>query len=159
MRSDINNARPALNFEEDLKINVNRLDEEWEAQPNLFFAYAAELAKARKAKDLAKKNLLIARARVREALQASGGKCTEASIEEALARTPEYDAYDKACTDEDYIDGAVKAMYQRKEALQEMVKLIQMQYLASPKEPRPLGRSAEKERADSRVGSRLRGEK
>lgn len=127
-----------LNYEQDLRIDEMSLDVEWLEHASKFFQYASALAEARKAKDLAKQNLLVARTDLRARLAAAGEKATEGSIEERSAALPEYAEHLRACAVEDKLDAAVRAMNVRKEALENLVKLLGMQYFAGPKEPRDL---------------------
>lgn len=139
-------------YEKDLSIDPLALDMEWLQQPNLFLKYSNELALARKAKDEAKQKLLQARARERKELSEKG-KVTEAMVEEELSLTEEWDSYIKVCYEEDILDGAVKAMNQRKQALENMVELLKLQYFAGPKEPRDF--SKDNTIARSRIGNAL----
>lgn len=142
-------------FEGDLSIDALALDMEWLEQPILFFKYSEALAKARKAKDKAKIAYLIARARVRKELADKGQKTTEAVIEEEVSTTPEMDDYIEACYVEDLLDAAVRAMHQRKAALENMVELLKMQYFSSPKEPRDLANLTDRTHTRSRIGDAL----
>lgn len=125
-------------FEDDLRIDPMALDLEWLDQPQKYFKYAEQLAKAAREKDRCKQALLVARARVRRDLAKSGEKVTEGSIEEVLSQTEEWKDLSDSVYDENVLDASVKAMYQRKEALESLVRLQGQSYNAAPREPRDL---------------------
>lgn len=148
-----------LNFEQDLRIDEMALDEEWLDQPTLFFLYSNALASARRKKDLAKQNLLIKRAQIRKEQQKTKGKkdrTTESALDELLAKTKEQTEYIDSCRLEGKLDAAVRAMYIRKEALENLVKLLGMQYFSGPREPRNLREEVlNRSRAQEKVRSAL----
>jgi Recombination, repair and ssDNA binding protein UvsY len=131
-------------FEEDLYIDPTALDIEWLSQPNTFLKYTEKLAKAGREKDRCDQAVKVAQARIRKKLNDAGGKVTESAIEEELRSTPEWNNYLDAKYEENLLDGAVKAFYQRKEALENLVRLQGQNYFAVPKEPRNLGAEYEK---------------
>ncbi len=142
-------------FENDLIIDPLALDMEWLEQPNLFMRYSKKLAETRKEKDETKKRLLVARAKLRAKLIDSGAKGTNEVVEENIASTQEWEDHIQACYEEDLLDGAVKAMSQRKTALENLVDLLGMQYFAGPKEPRDYTKTTSRTETRARVGNAL----
>lgn len=121
-----------LDYTEDLSIDPMALDLEWLEQSNLYFKYAEALAQAKKERRQADGRLLLEKTAIRNRLE----KVTEAAVNEAAANTKEYEEFKEAQYREDLLEGAVTAMQHRKTALQNMVMLAQMNYFATPKEPR-----------------------
>lgn len=77
-------------------------------------------------------------------------------MEEESAKLDEWTEFKEARYNEDLLEGAVKSMQQRKNALENLVNLNNTNYFASPKEPRDFSKmnySAKNVR--SRIGSRL----
>jgi hypothetical protein len=140
-----------LNFEQDLRIDHNALDEEWLNQPNLFFHYSKALADAKKQQENEKTKLDIVYAQFDTEIRAGRRisenipipeKITEAVVKSTIEQNADYQkqlAIVSNCKHAtELLEAAVKAMYQRKEALENLVKLLGMQYFSAPKEPRNL---------------------
>jgi len=76
---------------------------------------------------------------------------TEGVIQERSAELPEYAEHLRAGAAVGKLDAAVRAMNVKKDALENMVKLLGMQYFAGPKEPRDLHREV-----DNRAAARAK---
>ena len=126
----------------DLSIDKHALDREWEEQPTRFHAAAVELADAREELEYAKAKLDIVHAEVYASLLRAPEeygltKTTEASLKQAIVCQPEY----KAAHDDmvqakhaaDVLDAAVKALEQRKRALEKLVDLHLSDYYSAPR--------------------------
>ena len=127
-----NEIESCMDYTNDLAINPMSLDLEWLEQSNLYFRYSEALAQAKKERRQADGRLLLVKAEIRNTLS----KVTEAGVNEAAASTKEFEEFKEAQYREDVLEGAVTAMQHRKTALQNLVMLAQMNYFATPKEPR-----------------------
>lgn len=137
----------SLDFEEDILIDESALDVEWLNQSDLFFKYSAALAEADRIAKRAHENLKTIRSELRlEA--AEGGEDligTKPTADNVDAWVRIQDTYKKAKEDfhkreyeADILRGAVFAMRQRKDALENLVRLHGQSYFAGPTEPRNL---------------------
>jgi hypothetical protein len=143
-----------MNYELDIKIDPESLDVEWMEQPSLFLKYSKHLAQMRKEVDEARQDLDIKKAevdrKIRENPEAYGieGKITEGAIQSAILTEEEYQTAQKDYLEVKYemdmAQGAVNAFNQRKEALENLVKLHGMSYFAGPQMPRDLSFEAKR---------------
>ncbi len=136
-----------LNYEQDIRIEPGALDVEWVGQAELMGKYARHAAETKRAMDEAKEHLEAGKARLDLAIRKSPqhydlGKTTEGSIQSTILLQPEYQAFAQAYIDAKYeyeiAIGAVRAMDQRKTALENLVKLLAASYFAGPQAPRDL---------------------
>lgn len=125
-----------------LEIDRDSLDEEWINQPELFFKYASRSAKASREVDEAKAELEVVKAELDKRIRSNPGKfgvgkISEKAIEGAMARTSEFqdatETYIKAKYQEGILSAAVKALDQRKKALEKLVELHGQNYFSTPK--------------------------
>lgn len=141
-----------LDYKTDLEIDPDALDVEWLNQAQTFMKYAVEATEARAKLDRAKENLDVVKAEqdaiVRAELTKAGGKVTEAIVYSAIIQKPAYrEASENVIEkkyDADLLISAVRAFDQRKETLENLVRLQGQQYFAGPTEPRDLSREATK---------------
>jgi hypothetical protein len=143
-----------MNYEQDIKIDPDNLDVEWLNQPSLFMQYSKHLAQMRKEVDESRQDLDIKKAevdrKIRENPEAYGieGKVTEGAIQSAILTEEEFQDAQKKYLEVKYemdmAQGAVNAFNQRKEALENLVKLHGMSYFAGPQMPRDLSFEATK---------------
>lgn len=137
-------------YESDLRIDPNALDVEWLEQPMLFMRYAEELAYARTRMDRAKEKLDVVRAEVDNMVRKNPGdyfdegtKVTNSAIDALVITNELYkEANDKLIEirlEVELLSAAVRAMDQKKSALENLVRLLGQSYFAAPKEPRDLG--------------------
>src|SRR5687768_2434473 len=125
-----------------LEIDKDVLDEEWMSQPSLFFRYAAKEAKADNEVDEAKAELEVTEAEldkaIREDPQDYGilDKCTETAIKNAIKQHKDYqnalEAHHTAKYKAGLLGAMVKALDQRKKALEKLVDLHGQSYFAQP---------------------------
>jgi len=153
-----------MNYEKDLKIDVDALDIEWAEQPGLMLKYTKIAAEARMELDESKERLGIVKAGVDLAIRSDPEKfgivkITESAIQSALTLNIEIKGINTKCLKAAYelemAQGAVRAMDQRKQALENLVKLHGLQYFAGPKIPRNLSQEYQKKQdqkvSDSKV--------
>ena len=139
MRLGSNIAVMTPNIETDVRIDQDRLDVEWRRQPELFLRYSELAAEARISCDRAKTALDVTiaetDARVRSA--ATERKPTETQIANTVLLDPQvrgaHDAFLAAKNRQDLLQSAVRAMEQRKDALENLVRLGLAGYFATPR--------------------------
>ena len=136
-----------INYERDIQIQEEALDVEWLQQPTLMLKYAQHAAEMRKRLDLAKEKLDIVRAEVDREIRQEPEKfgitkLTEGSVQSTLVLDRRFieanREYIEAKYEADMARAAVEAFQQRKEALENLVRLFGLQYFAGPKVPRDL---------------------
>lgn len=136
-----------LNYEQDLHIDDNALDLEWLGQPTLMVKYIQGQASARREVDRLKEKLNVSKAELDREIRLSPDKygiekITESVITSTIIIQDEYKKLVKELIDAQYelqmMQGAVAAIDQRKQALENLVKLYGQQYFAGPKMPRDL---------------------
>jgi hypothetical protein len=129
-------------YEEELRIDPDNLDHEWEAQPGLYQRYSEMLANAEKEKADLKEELDVLKAKkdldIREGnYSRSISKLTEGTIESLLKEDEEVQKKVKELNEASYrvklLGGAVEAFSHRKKALEKMVDLFIFGYNAEPK--------------------------
>lgn len=129
----------------DLTINQNELDVEWLKQANLMYRYGEESATAKNRMETAKERLDTIIAEVKFSVRSNPlkhgfEKATEGLVDSVTAM----DKRVKEATNQlnqvrhefDLIQAALRALEAKRSALEHLVKLLQMNYFASPKEPR-----------------------
>ena len=133
-----------MNYEKDLAIDRDRLDWEWLNQPQLFFRYARAATEAKTQADAAKERLELTRANLDSSVRGNPDKWglskpTEAAISSAILRDEGYQdeqkVLAKAQADAALLAVAVRAMEQRKSALENLVRLHGQDYFSTPREP------------------------
>ena len=155
-----------MDYEKDIKIDETALDIEWLEQPALFMKYARHLAEARRTLDEEKQELDIVKAdldkQIREKPEKFGIlKITEGAIQSAITTEGTYNiAYKKylaAKYESDMASNAVQAFNQRKEALENLVKLHGQSYFAGPKVPRDIAweKKEKEKKVDTGIGSKI----
>ena len=136
-----------LNYEQDVSIDETALDVEWLQQSNLMYKYARYQAETKKAMDEAKERLDFIRAQLEMDIRANPGnyglsKVTESAIASTILLQPEYreasKRYVEARYENDIAVAAVRAIDQKKTALENLVKLLSVSYFAGPSAPRDL---------------------
>lgn len=136
-----------LNYAEDVKIDPDALDVEWLGQPELMRKYAKHSADTKRAMDEAKERFEIGRARIEMDIRSDPAayglsKATEASIQSMILLQKEYQElsreYQEARYENDVAIAVVRAVDQRKTALENLVRLLSASYFAGPQTPRDL---------------------
>lgn len=146
-----------FNVDRDLHIDESALDVEWLQQPRLFMKYASAAADKRRSLDKAKEKLDLVKANLDSSIRKNPAeydivKVTEATVSNAIIKEDEYqDAtvdYIHAKQEYELTQAAVRAMDQRKTALEDLVRLHGQQYFAGPREPRDLPEEVKKQRRE-----------
>lgn len=136
-----------IDYERDIQIDETALDVEWLQQPHLMLRYSQHAVEMRKKLDLAKEKLDLVRAEldseIRKDPEKFGiAKLTESAIQAAILQNPRYIEANRELIDAKYeadiARSAVEAFQQRKDALENLVRLFGMQYFAGPSVPRDL---------------------
>jgi len=136
-----------MDYEQDLTIDDSALDIEWLEQPRLMMKYIRYASQTSRDLDKAKENLDIVKAemdlKIRSNPEKYGlEKITEAAIQNTILTSKQYQEVNQTMLDARYeaemAKGAVRAMEQRKDALENLVRLHGQQYFAGPKVPRDL---------------------
>lgn len=161
-----------IQYEEDVRIDPDALDVEWMKQAELMKKYTAHAADMKKEVDEAKERLEVGKARIemniRKDPEKHGlAKVTEGAIQSTILLQEEYQKLVQAYTDAKYENdiaiAVVRAIDQKKTALENLVKLLSASYFAGPQAPRDLSRewleeSARKEK-NTKVKIQRRGKK
>jgi len=143
-----------LNYEEDIQIDCNALDVEWVQQPELMRKYSNYAADTRREVDNTKERLDVGKAKleleVRQSPEQFGlEKVTESAIQSTILLQQEYQNLIKEYNDAKYennvAEAAVRAVDQRKTALENLVRLLAASYFAGPQSPRDLSQEVLKD--------------
>ena len=130
-----------MNLQDLLKIDLLRLEEHWMEQPQLMWEYGEKLAEARYELDTAKANLEKTSSSIelliRKAPEKFGiAKATEGAIRSLVVQQTEYQEAQervfKAQKRYEKIKQFLAALEQRKQALENLVRLHGQQYFALP---------------------------
>ncbi len=141
-----------MNYEKDIQIDQDALDVEWLEQPKLMMRYARIEAEAEREYNEAKMNLDLVKAQIDKRVRTDPdrfgiAKITETAVTGAILMTDDYknahQALNEALFNWNVAKGAVRAFHQRKDALENLVRLHGQQYFAGPSVPRDLGKEWE----------------
>jgi hypothetical protein len=138
-----------LDYERDTAIDPNALDVEWVQQPELMRRYTVHAANMKKEADDAKERLDVIRARLDMEIRVNPGqfgleKVTEGAINATILLQAEYQKQSEVLAEARYeydiAMAAVRALDQKKTALENLVRLLTASYFAGPQAPRDLSR-------------------
>lgn len=136
-----------LNYELDTSIDEQALDVEWLQQADLMRKYAVHAAATKRYMDELKERLEVEKARLdleirKDPAKYGIEKVTESAIQSAILMQPEYqelqEKYREARYENDIANAAVRAIDQKKTALENLVRLLTVSYFAGPATPRDL---------------------
>lgn len=136
-----------LDYEKDVKIDESALDIEWLQQSELTMKYCRIEAEARQKLDSAKLNLDIVKADLDKKIRNNPDKfdmpkVTESAISNVINAHDDYKDAEKLVNQANYdlnmAQSAVRSIYVKKDALENLVRLYGQQYFAGPKIPRNL---------------------
>lgn len=155
-----------MDYEKDIQIDPTALDVEWLGQAELMIKYTRHAARTRMELDQSKQALDIIRAGldkdIRElpkqyGLEKATDKAVEATIITLMEYQEAFQEYLDSKYEADMASGAVQAFQQRKDALQELVRLHGQSYFAGPSIPRDLEweREAFKKKTNAGISSKL----
>jgi hypothetical protein len=158
-----------FDYERDVNIDETSLDIEWLDQPRLMLRYTRHLAEMEKRLDQAKENLDVVKAELDRMVRSKPEdfaiqKVTEAVVQNTILEDSRYLKANQGVIEAKYelniAKGAVKSMEQRKDALENMVRLHGQQYFAGPRVPRNLTeeRQAKQKKADTKIKMQRRGQ-
>ena len=149
------------NYNDDVSINPDALDVEWTKQAQTFFKYAELTAKARDAMDRKKEKIDVLEATMGLKIRtnpASYGleKITEGAVQSTILIDQNHIDAVAEWADLKYeyevLIAAVRALDQKKSALENLVRLQGQNYFAGPSVPREIGKEWVKE--TERAGAR-----
>ncbi len=156
--------------QEALQIDLDRLEVEWQAQPKLYYDFAAELAAARRDMRTAENRLPVIKAEAAKLIRTEPDrfgltKLTEAIVSENVVLQEAVQEAQSELNDEKYrvdmLAGMVTAMDHRKKTLEKEVDLWLANYFASPRASSEVSREKIDElekRSARRKGTRKREE-
>ena len=167
-----------LDFEKDLRIDEDALDIEFLNQPNLYFKYSREQARAKAELERIKQSYEIARADLASSIRRNPDdygllKATNDAVEEVILKIlgsnrgkdlgknfrDAKEALLQTQENYDLINASLRAIEQRKSSLENLVKLMLGNYFSAPLEPRNLSdevrKSRQAEEADDKIAERL----
>jgi hypothetical protein len=151
-----------MNYEEDMKIDEQSLDIEWLEQPGLMFRYTKYAADIRLRADKAKENLDLVKADIDKDIRTNPEKydiekITETVVLNTIIGNVRYRKANEELSNAQYelniANGAIRAIEARKDALENLGRLLGLQYFAGPKIPRNL--SEEKESRQKKINSSI----
>ena len=156
-----------MDYEKDITIDCEALEIEWLEQPIKMMKYARHAAETSRELDRVKENLDIVKAELDLKIRSNPekyklDKITEAAIQNTILLDPFYQKANKASLDARYesemVKGALRAFDQRKDALENLVRLHGQQYFAGPKVPHDLTQLAQErqKKIDGGVAQRMR---
>ncbi len=133
-----------MNYEQDISINLHNLDEEWIKQAATFHFYLVQLANAQRDREeiRSEQEELVADRydEIRLDLAGAGAatKVTETSIKRVIEADPGYRNIDDRMKGADHtinlLNAAVKAMDQKKTALENLTKLQLSDWYSRPRD-------------------------
>jgi len=142
-----------FDYEQDVSIDEEALDIEWLEHPDLTIKYCQMEARARQQLDHAKENMVVVEAELYQKICNNPEaydlpKTTESAISGAMKMTDKYKQAKEKVNEAQYelnmAQAAVKAIYAKKDALENLVRLFGQQYFAGPSAPRNISKEFEK---------------
>lgn len=154
------NKTNELNYEKDMQVDESALHLEWLEQADLTMKYIQYAAEAEHDRDEKKEKMEYEYARLEKDIRSDPEsfeleKLTESVVNNAILREKSYEKASQAYIDAKFearvARGAVDAIRDKKEALQELGRLVQIGYTAAPKEPRDIVKDRrEKQQAEDK---------
>jgi len=151
-------------YENDTRIDQQGLDVEWLRQPKLMMKYGQIAAKSKLEMDHAKEDLEVTKAQLdRDIRQFPDNygltKLTEGTILATILIQTEYkdamETYLNLKYENDMAMAAVRAVDQKKTALENLVRLHGQQYFAGPSVPRDLTKEWEKQEVQKASNTKI----
>ena len=153
-----------MNYEKDVRIGETALDIEWLEQPTLMRKYTKHLAEMQKVEDTTKIEMELIWAeldiKIRKNPEEFGlTKITETAIKNNILILDEYkevnEAYIDAVFEKNIAKGVVNSISQKKDALENLVKLYGQSYFAGPSIPRNLTEKVEEKQKKANLKIRM----
>ena len=158
-----------MDYEQDLTIDESALDVEWLQQARLMMQYGRYCSECKLEMDKAKEHLEVTKAELDKDIRANPDsfdltKITEGVVSNTIILQPEHqealDAYLNAKYEFDMALNAVRAIDQKKAALENLVRLHGQQYFAGPNVPRDISHEWEQKQnqksADTKISGMIR---
>lgn len=130
-----------MDYAKDVAVDPDNLDQEWVNHAATFMRYAEESAARARAVDYVKERLAVLEARLDKAIRERPSKygldkVTDKAIERTIALDPEHQAMMKKLSNAKFkaelLNAAVRAMYIKKDALENLVRLHGQNYYSDP---------------------------
>lgn len=153
-----------MDYEKDTHIDEQGLDVEWLRQPTLMREYGKYAAKAKLHMDHVKEDLEIMKAQLDKDIRAFPdmyglNKLTETIVSNTIIIQQDYkdvmNRYLDAKYEYDMTMAAVRAIDQKKTALENLVRLHGQQYFAGPSVPRDLSKEWERRRTQKTANHKV----
>jgi|SRR5690625_8181 len=141
-----------MNYETDISIDPNQLDTEWLEQSTLTLKYTQHEAHCRKVLDTLKSELDILKADLDLKIRSNPSdfglsKTTETAIGNAILSVKDFTDKQAEVREAEYelnmAQAAVRSIYAKKDALENLVRLFGQQYFAGPSVPRDISKEWE----------------
>lgn len=154
-----------MNYEEDVTIDGQALDQEWLRQPQLMMKYCRHSAQAQKDLDAAKEKLDVVRVTLDKDIRSNPEKYELSKITDAVVAntiilqesyTEENGNYLQVKYEADMAKGAVRALEQKKDALEYLVKLFGMNYFSGPRMPLEINREWERQEVQKQSNAKIK---
>ena len=146
-----------MDYLDDIRIDESALDVEWLRQASLTFQYGTHQAKMKRIVDRKKEELDLVKADLDKKIRSKPehykiDKITEAAIQATILQQEDYQEINSELIDARYeleiASAALRALEQKKSALENLVRLNGQNYFAGPSVPRDLTKEWEqKEKA------------
>jgi len=155
----------ALDYEDAIDIDVNGLDVEWVRQSKLMGDYCKHAAQCKKDVDLTKEQLEICKAGLDRQIRSDPEKFGLKKITETVVGNAVIESQTYQECQQEYIDAkfeyemavaAVRAVDQKKTALENLVRLHGASYFAGPSVPRDLNEEWEKKAKSKQSNSKVK---
>lgn len=156
-----------INIDRDLRIDETGLDVEWLNQPSLMFKYSREFARAEREVSRLKEKIKVERAKLSKEVRLNPEryikgdiKVTEAVYHGIIDTHQTIRDLEAELIEAEYevtmVKGAVESVKQRKDALQDLVKLHGQNYFAGPKMPRNLEHEVQRKYETARSNASIK---
>lgn len=151
-----------INYENDVSIDGNALDQEWLQQPSLMYKYCQMSAAANKRVDETKEMLDVVRAGLDKDIRRypekyEVEKITDKVVESLIIVQESYTEamgeFLQVKYEADMAKSAVRALEHKKDSLENLVKLYGLQYYSVPNAPYNINREWVKEEKEKKVSS------
>lgn len=154
-----------LDYEKDIQIDPEALDVEWLNQAELMRKYSKHAADMKYQMDNLKERMEWTKAevemKIRSTPEAYGlVKVTESAIQSTLLLEPDYTKvqgeYNESRYEYDVAMAAVRAVDQKKNALENLVKLLSLSYFAGPISPRDLSQESMNQSSQKKTNAKVK---
>ena len=155
-----------MDYEKDIKIEQSALDVEWLQQSTLTFRYTKHAAQMGLELTKVKEQMNLVRAELDKKIRKNPNdygleKVTETPVANAILEQKEFQAiqskYNDAVYEYDIAQGAVRALADKKSALENLVRLHGQSYFAGPSVPRDLSKEWEAKETRAESNSKVAG--